>query len=344
SGNLGIGTATPAHRLDVAGTINATSVLVNGQPVSVAPSQWVNGTGNISYSAGDVGIGTSSPLGSRLHVDINRATTALSSVGYPDCGLLLRNTNTTANNLTVLNFADAAGWGVAGIAAQVKNHTSHTAALQFFTRNNGATPVANMVLDELGRLGIGTATPSEALEIGGTGYLKVGGGRISLDGVAGYYGNGIRYESSQVRIFQSGSLGAAFGGGITTLYGGGNAALTIDGNRNVGIGTASPTQKLTVNGIIYGREVKVDAAVPGPDYVFEKDYDLLSLEDLRSYIESNKHLPEVPSAKEMEANGLNLSEMNLLLLKKVEELTLHLLAMDERMKALQKQLDDRGQK
>jgi hypothetical protein len=65
----------------------------------------------------------------------------------------------------------------------------------------------------------------------------------------------------------------------------------------------------------------------GPDYVFEKDYDLLSLSELETYITQNKHLPEVPSAKEMEAEGLNLKEMNLLLLKKVEELTLHLIEM-----------------
>jgi hypothetical protein len=65
--------------------------------------------------------------------------------------------------------------------------------------------------------------------------------------------------------------------------------------------------------------------IQGPDYVFESDYDLLPLAELEAYIRQNKHLPEVPSAKEMEANGLNLKEKNLLLLKKVEELTLHVI-------------------
>ncbi|MBY0435310.1 MAG: hypothetical protein K2U26_14480 [Cyclobacteriaceae bacterium] len=94
---------------------------------------------------------------------------------------------------------------------------------------------------------------------------------------------------------------------------------------NVGIGTTNPNQKLTVNGTIYGKEVKVDLNVPGPDYVFEKDYKLASLDEIKSYIDKHKHLPEVPSAKEMEKNGVQLGEMNMLLLKKVEELTLYMI-------------------
>jgi hypothetical protein len=76
---------------------------------------------------------------------------------------------------------------------------------------------------------------------------------------------------------------------------------------------------------VHAKEVKVDLNVPGPDYVFEKDYNLMSLEEIKAYIEKHKHLPEVPSAKEMETNGVNLSEMNMILLKKVEELTLHVI-------------------
>lgn len=101
--------------------------------------------------------------------------------------------------------------------------------------------------------------------------------------------------------------------------------MTIDVNGNIGVGTISPSEKLTVHGTIYGKEVKVDLSVPGPDYVFENDYNLPSLQELQKFIDRYKHLPEIPSAKEMESNGIELGVMNMLLLKKIEELTLYVI-------------------
>ena len=98
---------------------------------------------------------------------------------------------------------------------------------------------------------------------------------------------------------------------------------------NVGIGTISPDAKLAVSGQVHAQEVKVSIAVPGPDYVFDKNYKLSSLEEIKNYIDQNKHLPEIPSAKEMEKNGIQLGEMNMLLLKKIEELTLYVIELKE---------------
>lgn len=99
----------------------------------------------------------------------------------------------------------------------------------------------------------------------------------------------------------------------------------VANNGNIGIGMNNPLHRLDVNGTIHSKEVKVDLDFPAPDYVFEPAYNLPSLDSVASYIKTHKHLPEIPSAKEMEANGINLSEMNMLLLKKVEELTLYII-------------------
>jgi len=104
-----------------------------------------------------------------------------------------------------------------------------------------------------------------------------------------------------------------------------NLGLSVAPSGFVGIGTASPDQKLTVKGIVHAQEVRVDLSVPGPDYVFERNYKLPTLEEIKSYVDQNKHLPEVRSAAEMEKNGIQLGEMNMLLLKKVEELTLYVI-------------------
>jgi hypothetical protein len=74
------------------------------------------------------------------------------------------------------------------------------------------------------------------------------------------------------------------------------------------------------------------------DKVFEKEYSLPALESVKIFIDQNKHLPEVPSAKEMEANGINLSEMNMLLLKKVEELTLYVIEQQKEIDGLKSKI------
>ncbi|MCB0810418.1 MAG: hypothetical protein KDB96_14165, partial [Flavobacteriales bacterium] len=81
---------------------------------------------------------------------------------------------------------------------------------------------------------------------------------------------------------------------------------------------------------ITAKEVEVTLA-GFPDYVFEPDYDLMTLEEVEAYIKKNGHLPNVPSAREVEENGLGLGEMNKILLEKVEELTLHLIEQQKRL-------------
>jgi hypothetical protein len=110
---------------------------------------------------------------------------------------------------------------------------------------------------------------------------------------------------------------------------------------NVGIGTTTPGSfKLAVEGKIGAREVQVTLQNPWPDYVFEPTYNLKPLAEIETYIKENKHLPEVPSAAAMEKNGVLLGEMNMLLLKKIEELTLFLIEQNKEIKKLRDENKD----
>ena len=102
---------------------------------------------------------------------------------------------------------------------------------------------------------------------------------------------------------------------------------------NFGIGTSTPNYKLDVNGTIRANEVIVNTT--GADFVFDADYKLRSLDEVKSYIEANNHLPEVPSAGEMQQKGMSVSEMQTVLLQKIEELTLYILEQDKRIKELE---------
>nr|WP_298924897.1 tail fiber protein [uncultured Allomuricauda sp.] len=114
-----------------------------------------------------------------------------------------------------------------------------------------------------------------------------------------------------------------------------NILYASKNNGNIGIGTTNPDSKLTVKGNIHAEEVKVDLSVPGPDYVFKEGYDLKSLVEVQNYIEEHGHLPNIPSAKEMEENGIQLGAMNMKLLEKIEELTLYVIELEKKNRKIQ---------
>lgn len=112
--------------------------------------------------------------------------------------------------------------------------------------------------------------------------------------------------------------------------------LSVKGS--VGIGTTD-TQgyKLSVNGVIRAKEIKVESN--WADFVFDENYALPSLEEVASHIKENKHLPGIPSASEVAEEGVNLGDMNVKLLQKIEELTLYTIRQQEMIDAMQVKIE-----
>ncbi len=106
---------------------------------------------------------------------------------------------------------------------------------------------------------------------------------------------------------------------------------------NVGIGTENPQSKLDVRGKITASEVEIKV-ISGADFVFQPDYNLMPLSEVESFVKENQHLPEIPSEKEMVENGVNVNDMQIKLLQKIEELTLYVIEQEKQNKKLQEQI------
>ncbi len=184
-----------------------------------------------------------------------------------------------------------------------------------------------------GNIGIGTTSPQDKLQIGNAMAFHQGGHAI-LYFYHSYEPSGTsdldpdKY-SAEVRF--DGVRGNLRLGTSPSIIGYPITHMTINKFGNVGIGTTAPDAKLAVKGDIHAEEVQVDLTVPAPDYVFKEGYDLKSLEEVQNYIQEHGHLPNIPSAKELEANGIQLGEMNMKLLEKIEELTLYILLQEKKL-------------
>ncbi|TYP76329.1 tail fiber protein [Aquimarina intermedia] len=172
-------------------------------------------------------------------------------------------------------------------------------------------------IDENGQIGIGNGNPTSQL------HLKNAAGGSFMKFTRGTGNANFTMENNLDKLY------------IYTGTSNFNQGLSINENGKVGIGTSNHTADalLTVKGAIHSTEIKVLANAGVPDYVFEESYKLRTLEEVKEYITKHKHLPEIPSAKEIDKNGgFDVGEMNLMLLKKIEELTLYQIELLEHQK------------
>ena len=206
--------------------------------------------------------------------------------------------------------------------------------------NNGQ----GLVIDTNGYVGFNTQYPKQKIHVvdnnilitktssrapGSTNGSILFGSAASNTDPAGSWG--IEYCNSE-----SEGYGLNFWKTWETGYNGFNHALFLSNDGNVGIGTNTPQEKLTVNGTVCAKEVRVslNGSPCWPDYVFGKEYELMNLKDLGNFVRKNNHLPNIPSAAEVQESGIELGEMNALLLQKIEELTLYVIDLQQQIDEL----------
>ncbi len=272
-------------------------------------STWKSTGFYINRNTGNVGIGTMAPT-SKLHVQ--------------------------GGNLQVFNDPNQLAYVTIGTAPSVRwslirrasNDSVQGYGLTVFEDNTAEIPGSGgprMHFSPGGNVGIGLTTPEARLHIAyGQQTIKLGVG-TNTSGYAleiGANDNGVNLtNNSTVRGYN-----------FTNARG---RLMTIDSIGNVRIGGHGySSHKLSVNGSAIFTKAVVKAYANWPDFVFEDDYRLQPIEEVMSFVKEHKHLPGIPSAKEVAEKGQDLGEMNAKLLQKVEELTLYIAEMKKEIDAL----------
>ena len=324
-GNVGIGTSIPSEKLDVAGGIRTDSISI------------INGT--------------SSHLGinSTPHSDANEAIRMhyWGYIGgtpgdYPYWAMNVYSKTDGKWN----SFHSSLRGSIIG------NFGNAITFLSTPPNTNPTSPVEHMRIDTItGNVGIGTTNPKASLHIWNTNEYDTSQSPVGQDsiilrgavtGANGKYFGGITWFdggdrrragiASVMENDDSDHVGLAFLTQGTDGPGPMYESMRITRRGNVGIGMTNPQSKLAVNGTITAKEIKVESG--WSDFVFDEDYDLASLGEIESYIRKNKHLPDIPSAKEVEQQGIAVSEMFAKQMQKIEELTLYLIKLEKENMAL----------
>jgi len=294
-------------------------------PLQAQTTPWNMNGSSIWYAPSgiNVGIATATPAG-KLEILANATSTE---------HLVLQDTSASGHapgitfNVSGLN-------GVQDDMAQIKGgHIGTWTAngyLAFLTQyDHGSGLSERMRIDNFGNVGIGTTTPGRPLDVYG-GAIADRDTQSAI--VVSTGGNGMNYIESSTNY---NSAGNAADLNFTDNFAN-HTWMTIKASGNVGIGTTNPQQLLDVAGTMAAREIIVTQT--GADYVFDPAYRLAPLSEVADYIKENHHLPDVPSAQDMQKNGASVGEMQAKLLAKVEELTLHMIELEQKNRELETQL------
>jgi hypothetical protein len=358
-GKVGVGTASPTAKLDVRGTFRLTDgtqgldkVLTsdaNGNatwktPTVIDDGDWtIDGNNNVIRMNGNVGIGTDNPL-DKLQVGSNTAKLVIGSAGGENLGwgtsyigfnASRQNGSTWSTSTDSQHNGGAVIYGdIFGsiLFTTIPTETSPAAAGQSNMPDATIKNNIRMMINKNGNVGIGNSSPISK--------LHVTDGYLSIDGSTN------RWNTWDVRMATP--LGSAwvtstpttdwqylsFGMTETGWYWG-KSPNTITSNGATNIKYAL---KLTTGGLLHAREILVDLN-GWSDFVFSNEFKLKPLDEVEKFIKEKKHLPDVPSESEVLKDGINLGEMDAILLQKIEELMLYTIEQQKLINNMKTEID-----
>jgi hypothetical protein len=200
-------------------------------------------------------------------------------------------------------------------------------------RNNGVSSPL-FLQSSGGNVALGAISPTTQLHMTGDFTMQSSNPIIQLKNAAA---TNIGFMQTINDDMQLGTNSGNATGTLILRTNGGNR-LYVNPTGQVSIGTSVPAvgYLLSVNGRAMVEELKVQLSQNWPDYVFADNYKRKSFEELRNYIAVNKHLPNIPAASELEKNGVELGDMQRRMMEKIEELTLYVLDLEQKVNQLKK--------
>lgn len=261
----------------------------------------LNGNDIYSSNTGNVGVGTNAPA-TKLTIQTGINTNGWMHVGH-------------ANGIDSIMVGEAIG----GVSAAMGTFTNH--ALRWFAGSSGKAslyPTGDFVIGDNSIAPVGKLTVKTTNNADGISHIGDGGNILKT--IMGGTSAGIgTFSHTNMRIFSN---------GFSRIF-------IAEATGNVGIGTDNPTYKLSVVGNVRAYEIVVENN--WADYVFDKSYKLLPLPEVEKFILQKGHLPDMPSAKEVQENGLPVGEMQKKMMAKIEELTLYVIDLEKQLKELKAQ-------
>lgn len=331
NGNLGLGTTTPGtYKLNVNGTImSANSIDIgSGRPAGTDDEGlYIKGTG-------------STPTNFQFASKSWSSSHAILFNAY-------KNATQSNGNLAVDGNTKYATAGDYNRGAAMIHYYGHNGGMGFYISGTSTgidddiswgTP--KIQIQRNGNVGIDEFDPIEKLHVT-DGDIFIGrnatndpeSGRLRItERVDSYQGGYMHYDGDD-NILNIG----VHNNNNTTLGDDFDAISIVRTNGKVGIRTTTPAYPLDVNGTINATTYRASGTVVWPDFVFEDTYELNDLGKVEKFIETNHHLPEIPSEAEVKENGLDLVEMQAKLLQKIEELTLYMIEQNKQIEDLKKE-------